>query len=549
MKNNWQVMHPNPQGIIFTEKEIVNILLKNRSINANQEKEFVKPNHPNEVALSSAGIDTKQVNSAVERLKEARKKNDKIVIFGDYDADGVCSTAIVWETLHLLGFNVKPYIPNRFSEGYGLTTGAVDNIIEKFGTDVSLIITVDNGIVAHNAVQHAREKSIDIIITDHDQASGDYPEALSIIHSTLVSGSAVSWFFAREIAREFNYGNLDEHLDLVAIGTVSDLLPLTGINRSIVMYGLQKLNTTLRPGIRALKMVSGLATEEIKPYHISFQLAPRINAAGRMDDALEALRLICTRDKLKAQRLALKLSDLTKDRQDLVSGTLSKIDSIVDLSDNVIVVSDDSLHEGVIGLIASKLVEKYYRPAIVMSIDGEVAKASARSIADFDIIKSIRGTGDVILEGGGHSMAAGFTIKSADIEEFKSRLRNFSESLLTDEILKRRLTIDIELNPKSITEKLITMLEIFEPYGPKNLKPLFITKNADLIDKRVIGKENNHLKFTALKDGAKLNAIAFGFAGFNHSIADIVYEPAINIWNGKKSIDLKIKDMRQNARS
>src|SRR3989344_5071646 len=191
MKNNWQVMHPNPQGIIFTEKEIVNILLKNRSINANQEKEFFKPPHPNEVALSSAGIDTKQVNSAVERLKEARKKNDKIVIFGDYDADGVCSTAIVWETLHLLGFNVKPYIPNRFNECYGLTTGAVDNIIEKFGTDVSLIITVDNGIVAHNAVQHAREKSIDIIITDHDQASGDYPEALSIIHSTLVSGSAV----------------------------------------------------------------------------------------------------------------------------------------------------------------------------------------------------------------------------------------------------------------------------------------------------------------------------------------------------------------------
>ncbi len=551
----WEVLYkPKTQNSKFNSEEIVNILLTNRGVKTEKQKiEFFNPKDPLEISLKELGIDGKAVGLAINRIRQAREKEENVLVYGDYDADGICATAILWEILYELGVKALPYIPERFSEGYGLNIESIKNL-KKRDPNLSLIITVDHGIVAEKKVDLARDLGIDLIITDHHQPGEKKPKPLSLIHTTKIGGAAVSWVLARELVRNLNPGKLtvvEQSLELVALGTIADQIPLIGPNRSFVRHGLTKLRSTKRLGFLALFELAGINSQEINPYHIGFVIAPRLNAMGRLEHAMESLRLLCTKDKVRAQKLALHLNKVNLERQGVVEKVVEHAKKILgkDVASKVIVIAHKSYHEGVIGLAASRLVEEYYKPTIVISKSGEISKASARSIAGFNIIETIRKIEEYLLEGGGHPMAAGFSINTKNIKLFAKKFEKLSLNLLTEDILKRTLRIDMELFFDQINEGLHSTLEEFEPIGLNNPTPTFISRGVEVVSTRIIGKDGAHLKLSLKQNEKTIDAVGFGMAAFYDSlkksnIIDVVYTIDENVWNGSRSLQLKVKDLR-----
>lgn len=525
-------------------KNIIDTLLKNRGIKTPKEKkEFFNPTRPEKLNLGKLGISQDEVKKAIKRIKEARRKKEKVIVYGDYDADGICATAILWECLYKLGLNVLPYIPERFSEGYGLNIESIKKLKEK-DPDLSLILTVDHGIVADKKVDVAKDLGIDVIITDHHEKGKTIPKAYSIVHTTKISGSGVAWILSRELGSSSG-------LDLAALGTISDQLFLIGPNRSIAKYGLEVLRKTSRPGLLSLFEEAQIEKEKIGTYEVGFIIAPRINAMGRLTNAIDSLRLLCTKDRKRARELADLVGRTNFERQKIVETVVShaKEELGEKVEEGIIVLSHESYHEGVIGLAAAKLVEKFYRPAIVLSLKKDISKASARSIAGFNIIEVIRKLEGLYLEGGGHPMAAGFSIETSKIEEFTRRLNKISKPLLTEDLLSRKLKIDLEINFDQINQELCKKLKDFEPTGLGNFVPSFITKGAEVLEARTVGRENTHLKLKLRKDSKIFDAIAFGLGNFLTKITpkakvDIVYSIEENIWNNQTSLQLKIKDLK-----
>lgn len=510
-------------------------LLKNRKISTELEvDQFINPVHPKEIEIKELGIKQSSLKKIVERIKKAKDKKERIVIFGDYDCDGVCATAILWEALYSKGFDVLPYIPNRFDEGYGIKKETFN--LEKFkALKPNLIICVDNGIVAYEAIKEAKNIGIDTIVVDHHTLGNDKLDTDYVFHSTLVCGSALSWF----LVREFGY---KEGLDLAALGTVSDQMQLVGINWSIVKYGLESLNKFKRLGILELSKNAGI--QKIGTYEIGFVIAPRINAMGRLADAIDSLRLICTKDKTKAVTLAEKLSKTNIERQQVVDDVLSR--GLQLITEEKVIVIDGDYHEGVIGLASGKVTEKYYRPSVILSRGDKVSKASARSIDGFNIIEAIKET-NLILEGGGHPMAAGFSIYTDKIEEFKLKINQIADSKIVDEILEKKLKVDLELGLSLIDKSLIELIKRMEPFGYGNLVPTFLTNEVLIKAVKVVGSDGKHLKLTLEKGGHFFDAIAFGFGGNRITPGqkvDIVYSVEENSWSNKSVIQLKIKDIR-----
>jgi single-stranded-DNA-specific exonuclease len=549
----WEVLGRIPEKVKASDEDIVNVLLKNRGLKTKKEKEeFLKPKLPVKLRLKDAGLKKVKVKKAITRLKKAFKDKEKIVIYGDYDADGVCATAILWEALYYLGFKVVPYIPERFEEGYGLNSKSIEKIKSDGGVDI--IITVDNGIVANDAVQKANELGIDVVVTDHHQEGKKLPGAFSIIHTTNIGGAGIAWFFARELRKEFESAIKNGYgggLDLAAIGTVSDQIPLLGVNRSLVKYGLEELKNTPRLGLLALFEKAGVKKSDIGVYDIGFIIAPRINAMGRMEHAINSLRLLCTKDKKRASKLATLLNKTNFERQKVVDEVLSHAQGLVSRNDweGIIIVAHESYHEGVIGLAASKIVEKYYRPAIVLSKGDEYSKASARSISGFNIIENIRKLGDYLENGGGHPMAAGFTIPTEKLDEFSEKLKKISSPLLTQEVLEKKLKIDMEIDFSKITDELYTGLTAFEPTGIGNPTPSFIAKGVEVLDVRSVGRDASHLKMKLMQSDRVMDAIGFGFGDLTFNITpdsklDIVFNIDENYWNNVKSLQVKLKDVR-----
>lgn len=535
MTKVWQILDKKGKG------DIVDILLKNRGIKNG--KEFFNPRDPNKIKIEETGIKKIELKKAIKRIREAIKRKEKIIVYGDYDADGVCATAILWEALYSFYKNVLPYVPERFSEGYGLNIESIKKL-KKEDDNLKLIITVDNGIVANKAVEEASKLGIDVIITDHHEPEKKKLKAVAIIHSKNIGGAAVAWFFASQIT-EVN------SLELAAIGTLADQIPLTEINRSIVKYGLEVLNKTKRPGLKSMIQDSAMKPGEIGTYEVGFILAPRINAMGRLEHAIESLRLLCTKDPLKASELSKKLSRVNVERQKIVEEVVAHTRKDYDklTKNKIIVISDENYHEGVIGLAAGKLVEEFYRPAIVISRGESVAKASARSISGFNIIEAIRSVEHLIVQGGGHPMAAGFTIESDKIEKFEKEINKASDKLLTDEVLQRKLKIDLEISFDQINWSLVEKLVEFEPSGLGNPSPSFCSREVEVIDARTVGSDGKHLKLKLKQGNSFFNAIAFGFGELFTKITpdtkiDIAYAVEIHTWNGSREIQLKIKDIR-----
>ena len=488
---------------------------------------------------------------AISRIHKAIRDKESIVVYADYDADGICAGAIMWETLWKLGARVMPYIPHRVEEGYGLSEKGIDAVREQF--DPALIITVDHGITAWEKVAYAKKLGIEVIITDHHVKPKKLPDCL-IVHTAETSGSGVSWLVARALSEE-------APIELAAIGTVADLLPLTDLNRAIVKQGMDSIGKTKRVGLKALIEEAGIT--KVDTYAISHMLAPRLNAMGRLEHALDALRLLCTKDEVKAKLLAEKLGLTNRERQKLTEETVFHARDLFHKSfqspkqhKKLIFLSHESYNPGIIGLVAGRLVEEFYRPAIVLSIGDGFAKASARSIPGFNIVEAIRSCSELLVDVGGHPMAAGFTVEKKNIEKLKSKLEKLAEKELDDEKLTRVLKIDAEITLELVTEKLWKELQKLAPFGIGNPEPVFATRGVKVVDTRLVGKEGKHLKLRISSPKSpklprllSIDAIAFNFGSLQGQLregmtVDLAYSIDMNVWNGRRSVQLKVKDIR-----
>lgn len=550
-----------------TPDQIVKLLIENRGIK--NVEVFLNPPSPLEIKLEqfnkSFATSIKKVFKLLEQIK---KDGRTVVVYTDYDADGITGGAILWETLHLLGFKAMPYVPHRVSEGYGFSLKGVDAVKKQF--DPGLIISVDHGITAEKKIAYAKLLGIPVIITDHHLKSDTPPKsAFAVFHIPELSGSGVAYFFAKAVFDNFKGSGLSfgsaqdkqitscrklennfarDYLSLASIGTIADLVPLTGVSRSVVKHGLEQFPKIKRIGIIELLKQAGIEHKPITTYEVGFIIAPRINAIGRLEHAIDALRLLCTNDKTKARELTAKIGKKNTERQDLVAHSVFEAVAIVIkkklLNSKLIVLASDSWHEGVIGLIASKLVEKFYRPVIIMTKSGINYKGSARSIPAFHMTNSLREHKNLLIDVGGHAQAAGFTIEQKNLKSFISTVTEFANQKLSNEDLVKTVTADIKLPIKLVTKSLIEKLEQLKPTGMGNPAPSFLS--VVVIEKAyAMGKDSLHLKFYS-EDGMEFVAFGKGdlFKSFSHGeVREVVYIPELNEWNGNQRITCRVLHM------
>lgn len=544
-------------------EEIVNLILKNRRIE--KIKDFLNPPSPLSFSLKSFGSSFESsFKKVVEILKEIKTKNEMIVVYTDYDADGITGGAILWETLYLLGFKVMPYVPDRKKEGYGFSKKGIDNVIEKFHP--SLVISVDHGITKIKEVEYLKEKGIKVIITDHHLKGEKIPQAEAVFHIPSLSGAGVAYFFAKEIFDSFkkettyhqvlvNYFASD-YLVLATIGIIADLVPLLGACRSIVKYGLANFSKTRRLGIKHILKEAGIEGKKITPYEIGFIIAPRINAVGRLENALDALRLLCTKKEEKALHLATYVGKKNRERQDILKASVkqaeemikTKIDRGLPLS-KIIVLKNDFWHEGIIGLIAAKITERFYRPTIVLTKTDGIYKGSARSIAGFHITDFLRQLRDFLVDVGGHEQASGLTIKEDKLEKFVKEVEKLAEEKIKEKDLDKKIYVDLKIPLSFVSLELAKELEKLFPFGIGNSQPVFYSRGKT-ISAQIFGKKNEHLKIFVSSniydsEGQMLDN-HFEFIFFNQSSLlpkisrdqeiGVIYTLEVNRWGEKEKI-------------
>ncbi len=526
-------------------EEIVKALFKNRNLKTKkQQKEFLNPKDPYQLTPQDVGISLVQLNKALKRIRQAIKKKEKVIVYGDYDTDGVCATAIMWETLNKLGLDVLPFIPRR-EEGYGLKASIINQMAKE---GVKLIITVDQGIVAYRQVTRAKKTGIDVIITDHHQPGKKKPKAKAIIHTTQLAGCGVAWFLAKWLVEKIKSKAKPLGLDLVTIGTITDMVPLIGPNRSIVKFGLSQVNKTKRAGLLALYQFAGLDKKKIDTYEVGFIIGPRINASGRMDDPMEALRLICTNDENRAISLAQKIDQKNRERQELMKQTTLHARELwlkEDGESSLIFIYHQSYEHGVVGLVASKLKDEFYRPAIILAPRKDRWVGSGRSIEEFNIIEAIRELKDIIGDHGGHRLAAGFDVSQEKLEEAKQRLIKKAEKDLGKKKLGPRIEIEIEVELIDLNLALYQEVNKFAPFGMNNPQPVFSSRQVRIANLKKVGADNQHLKFRV--NGFEV--IAFGQGELLPQLStkqpvDLAYNLFLNQWNGLQRLELKIKDIK-----
>lgn len=515
------------------------LLAKNRRLDTPAKlKEFLSPSIAQILHVRPTDID-----KGIKRVAEAIARGEKIVVYSDYDADGLCATAIMWETLHDLGVSVMPYVPHRIKEGYGMSTSAIDEMAKQ---DVKLIITVDQGVTAREQVEHAKKLGIDVVITDHHLLPQKLPQATALVHTTDFSGAGVSWRFCAQLIKRLNpkyQEKLQQKLELAALATIADLVPLVGGARAMVKIGLERLAITQRPGLLALIKSAGVKGT-IGTYEIGHILAPRINAMGRIEHGLDSLRLLCAKNLNQANKLAELLTRTNSRRQDLTTRAIESAIDMVEKDVLIGVVAHHQWHEGVIGLVASRLVETYHRPMIAISLGQTFSKGSARSIPGFNIVEAIRSSAEFLVDGGGHPMAAGFTIKTQYLETFKQNITKYARENISDDLLQKRIEVECELDRRDITKQNYQITSRFAPFGVGNPQPLFLTRGMMIEDVRAVGAQNQHLKLQV--DG--LGAIGFNMGQLLRElrpgyIVDLVYSLAEDNYSGKSQIQLKVKDL------
>lgn len=500
----------------------------------------------------------KDMEKTVNRITRAINNKESILLYGDYDVDGITSVALLDIVLKHLKANITTYIPNRLEEGYGLNENAVRDAYRK---KISLIITVDCGISAFEEIDLARSLNIDVIVTDHHEIKDKrLPNAYSIINPLqedckypfkYLAGVGLAYKLAKALLRETTYP-VEEHLDLVALGTVSDLSLQQGENRILTKIGLEKLTQSKKEGIRSLIEIAGLEGKDISCGHIGYILGPRINAMGRTGSPEVALELLLTDDKDEALRLAGILNEENRNRQRIerivLDEAMEKIEREVNFKNSrVIVLSGAGWHRGVLGIVASRIIDKFYRPAIVISVDDNIGKGSGRSIDNFHLFNAINACSKHLIDFGGHEGACGILIDKKNIGKFNEDINLFAQKEMRDEILSPTLDIDLEAGLSELTDKLVEEIELLAPFGPFNPRPVFITNDAYLRNEpRRLTR--NGLKMWVTDNKATCEAIVFGREDldvpYKGSKVNLVYSPSINTWQGITSLQLDLKDLK-----
>ncbi len=498
------------------------------------------------------------VEVAVARIQQAIDQDEMVIVYGDFDADGVTATVLMVEALRNLGMSrqqAQPYIPDRV-DGYGLNFSALEALKEK-GAD--LIITVDCGIRAVREVNKANEIGLDIIITDHHSLGSTLPEALAVINpkrpeseypELALAGVGVAYKLAQALkmasANQNGFGDQD-FLDLVALGTVADLVPLIGENRLLVTQGLKSLNEFQRPGIEALANVAGLKRGTVLAESISFALAPRINAAGRLAHAYDAARLLAVNNAPMAKELAQNLNQLNRKRQQMTQELSDQAEGMIDPEAPLLIAASPEFVSGVVGLVASRLADKYYRPAIVIEEGQSESRGSCRSIPEFHITNALDQVGHLLIRHGGHAQAAGFTVQNTNLPEFREEMMQIAHSELEGQDLAPVIPIDAELDIGEIDWALHGVLEQLEPTGYGNPLPVLLSRNVHVYGHRAVGQDSTHLQLWVGDGQVKRTCIAFRqgeWAGNLPDSVDLVYTINVNEWNGRSDLQLIVQDFR-----
>jgi single-stranded-DNA-specific exonuclease len=504
------------------------------------------------------------VSTAVARLLPAIQRKEPVAIYGDYDVDGVTATALLVTILQGLGADVTGYIPNRFDEGYGLNNEALDTLQAR---GIRLVVTVDCGIRSPDEALHARDLNIDLIITDHHQPAGVLPQALAIINPKQpgdtypdkdLAGVGLAYKLAEGLLTALRKQGLpipanvnhEDALDLVALGTVSDLAPLTGENRSLVRAGLRLIRKPQRQGVQALIAVAGLTPARVTATDIGFALGPRLNAAGRLDTALDALTLLTTQDIQVAGKLAQQLENQNRERQKITREIQIQAEQIALSAGEdplLLFAAHRDFNAGVVGLAASRLVEQYYRPAIVAKVNHETTRGSCRSIPEFHITEALDQCTDLLVHHGGHAAAAGFTVQNDKLDELILRLQGIAAHQLSSFDLRPILTADVEVKLKDLNMELLRGLESLQPTGYGNPQALFVTRGLNVKYAKPVGKEGAHLKLVLTDGWITIDAIAFRLAQRMEQIppkVDLMYTFELNEYNGRQSFQLNVRDLK-----
>jgi single-stranded-DNA-specific exonuclease len=572
MKKQWHIARPDFEAAQTVCREsgchpVISAILARRGLLSKQEIEsFLNPSL-DQIRSHALLADLPR---AVHRIAKAILHHEPILVFGDYDVDGVTSTALLYDFLKSAGAHVSYYIPDRISEGYGMNETQIVKVAIPRG--IRLIVTADCGSGSHKAIDLANESGIDVIVTDHHRLSDQLPDALAVINprrndcpsnSSYLAGVGVAFCLLigiRRHLREINFWNiqsqpnLKEYCDLVALGTISDIVPMIKENRVITRSGIDVINDNPRPGIKALQSVSGILKPQIDSDDIAFRIGPRINAAGRMAHAEMGVELLLTKDSARAAQLAEKFNSLNAMRQKEESLILNQIIKFLKdephlLEKKTLVLRSQDLHEGVLGIVASRLMEKFYRPVILVSFRDGIGKGSGRSIPGINIYDALSACSGYLENFGGHPMAAGIQIKPEQYLSFKNAFEEAVEHLSKNIQSFPSLEIDHELNFDMITENLIDEINAMQPFGPQNPEPVFYSKYIEIVFSKIIG--NRHLKLT-VKQKKSPSSPVFPAIWFNADqelasrkyAKEIAYRLRRNHWNNGQGIQLLIEDIR-----
>ncbi|MFA5320119.1 MAG: single-stranded-DNA-specific exonuclease RecJ [Candidatus Omnitrophota bacterium] len=492
---------------------------------------------------------------AVALVRQSAAEKRKVMIFGDYDVDGVTAVSLLKERLSAMGMEVYSSLPHRIKQGYGLNTNAVKEALER---KVGLFITADCGINSVKEVGELRKKGIEVVVTDHHEPGEDPVSCASALLNPKVkdcgypfrelAGVGVAYKFCQALAQD----RLENELDLVCLGTIADVVPLNGENRIMVRHGLKRLGETKRAGLKALMKISGLSGKKLSSHSVGFILGPRINASGRMASADISLSLLSCDDETQADSLAREIESFNRNRQRVESGIMEEAQALINSEvnfkeQNVIVVAKEGWHHGVLGIVAAKLTDRFHRPTILISMGDKFCKGSGRSIRSFHLFNALCECGDFLDDFGGHSHAAGLVISRENILNFRDKINDFARSALSVEDLLPALDVDMQLSLSAVTARLVNELRALEPFGAGNPEPLFLVRGLSLKGSPRLLKKDT-LKFWATDGSVTLPAIGFGM-GFllasleNCDSFDLICRPEIDEWYGDDSVILHIKDI------
>ncbi len=501
----------------------------------------------------------KDMDKAVERINEALEKGEKIAVYGDYDADGVTATALLYLYFKSLGIEVTAYIPDRNSEGYGLNMKAIKSLCEE---GVQLIITVDNGISAHREAEYIKELGMDLVITDHHKATENIPEAVAVVNPHRLDcpssfkdycGVGVAFKLISALSGEDGETVLQRYADIITLGTIGDVMPLTGENRQIVKAGLELINEGTNPGVRALKEISGMKDKTLSSTSVAFSLVPRINAIGRMSHAKKAFEVLVSDDMDSALKKAGEIDRSNSDRQEKEREILAEVQNQIDenpeiLNERVLVFSGKNWHGGVIGIVAARLVGKYGKPCFVITDDGENAKGSARSIDGFSLYDAVSSASELLEHWGGHILAAGFGMKSENTEKFRQAIYDYAKSV---EMPFQQNIIDCRLKAAAVDADILPLIDTLEPFGAGNPQPTFGLYGMTLTGVQPIGG-GKHIRITVKKGESTLTAVYFGmtpdkFLYQAGDMIDLAVRLEKNEYMSQVKVGVYIKDIRMSG--